>query len=393
MQKVAALNSYELKKYFKIILLLLAITIGVATVLLSRKLASAIAIEEQKKVKIWARAEQIITDPEELETDITFHLDVVKSNSTIPAILVDENENVKDHINLDSVKSKNTDYLLKKVEEFKANNEPILIAIDKGVFHKVYYGESSVLTQLRYYPYVVLGVVGLFIIVSYFAFNFSRRAEQNQVWVGLAKETAHQLGTPITSLMGWVEYLEMELGKLPSEAGDEMRKDVKRLNIITERFSKIGSEPVLQMVDINRALENSMDYMKGRMGQGVEFALNLYPRILYVELNVNLFDWVVENLIKNGIDAMEGRGKLSFTVSYKNHQIFIDATDDGKGMPRNRFKTIFKPGFTTKKRGWGLGLSLARRIIVDYHKGQIFVKESLPSVRTTFRIVLNEVRV
>jgi len=365
----------------------------VATVLLSRKLASAIAIEEQKKVKIWARAEQIITDPEELETDITFHLDVVKSNSTIPAILVDENENVKDHINLDSVKSKNTDYLLKKVEEFKANNEPILIAIDKGVFHKVYYGESSVLTQLRYYPYVVLGVVGLFIIVSYFAFNFSRRAEQNQVWVGLAKETAHQLGTPITSLMGWVEYLEMELGKLPSEAGDEMRKDVKRLNIITERFSKIGSEPVLQMVDINRALENSMDYMKGRMGQGVEFALNLYPRILYVELNVNLFDWVVENLIKNGIDAMEGRGKLSFTVSYKNHQIFIDATDDGKGMPRNRFKTIFKPGFTTKKRGWGLGLSLARRIIVDYHKGQIFVKESLPSVRTTFRIVLNEVRV
>lgn len=388
------MNSYELKKYFKIILLLLAVTIGVATVLLSRKLARRIADEEQKKVKIWAKAEQIITDPEELETDLTFHLDVVKSNTTIPAILVDEKGKIKEHINLDSLRViKDKDYLTTKLEEFKNTNDPILIPVDKGEYHRVYYGESSVLRQLRYYPFVVLGVVGLFIIVSYFAFNFSRRAEQNQVWVGLAKETAHQLGTPITSLMGWVEYLEMEMGKLPNEAGDEMRKDVKRLNIITERFSKIGSEPVLQMVDINQALINSMDYMSGRIGQGVEFEMNLYSRILYVELNVNLFDWVVENLIKNGIDAMEGRGKLSFNVSYKNHHIYLDITDNGKGIPRNRFKSIFKPGFTTKKRGWGLGLSLARRIVVDYHKGQIFVKESIPFVRTTFRIVLNEVRV
>jgi signal transduction histidine kinase len=374
-------------------LLLLAVFIGVATVLLSRKLAAAIASEEQKKVKIWAKAEQIITDLEEPETDITFHLDVVKSNSTIPAILVDENGKIKFHINLDSIKSRNPAYLEKKLAEFKATNDPILIAIDKGIYHRVYYGESSVLRQLRYYPYVVLGVVGLFIIVSYFAFNFSRRAEQNQVWVGLAKETAHQLGTPITSLMGWVEYLEMELGKLPNQAGDEMRKDVKRLNIITERFSKIGSEPNLQMVDINRALQNSMDYMKGRMGHGVEFELNLYNRILYVDLNVNLFDWVIENLIKNGIDAMEGKGKLTFTVNYRNHHVFIDIMDTGKGIARNRFKTIFKPGFTTKKRGWGLGLSLARRIIVDYHKGQIFVKESIPNTRTVFRIQLNEVKV
>lgn len=371
----------------------MAVTIGVATVLLSRKLAQAIAQEEQKKVKIWARAEQIITDPDELETDITFHLDVVKSNATIPAILVDENGVIKDFINLDSVRVKNKKYLEAKLEEFKATNDPIQIPIDKGIYQKVYYGESSVLRQLRYYPYVVLGVVGLFIIVSYFAFNFSRRAEQNQVWVGLAKETAHQLGTPITSLMGWVEYLEMELGTLPSQAGEEMRKDIKRLNIITERFSKIGSEPVIQMVDINKAVENAKEYMQGRIGQGVEFELSLFPRILYVELNTNLFDWVIENLIKNSIDAMEGKGKLTIQIHYRNHHVYIDVTDTGKGMPRNRFKTIFKPGFTTKKRGWGLGLSLARRIIVDYHKGQIFVKESVPFVRTTFRIVLNEVRV
>lgn len=338
-------------------------------------------------------AEQLINNDDETVTDLSFPLEVLKSNTTIPAILVDEKGKIKTQINLDPEKEKDQKYLRMKLQEFKNNNEAILIPVDKGIYHRVYYGESSVLRQLRYYPYVVLGVVSLFMIVSYFAFSFSRRAEQNQVWVGLAKETAHQLGTPITSLMGWVEYLEMELGKLPSQAGDEMRKDVKRLNVITERFSKIGSEPILQMVDANKALQNSIDYMKVRAGQGIDFELKLYPRILYVELNVNLFDWVIENLIKNAADAMEGKGKMMFKVNYKNHKVFIDISDNGKGLPRNRFKTIFKPGFTTKKRGWGLGLSLARRIIVDYHKGQIFVKESIPFTRTTFRVVLNEVRV
>lgn len=386
------MNSYELKRYFKIILLLLAFLIGAATVLLSQKLASRIAEEEKKKIKIWAKAEQILND-EESVGDLSFPLQVVKSNTTIPAILVDEKGEIKIHINLDSTKTKNPAFLKAKLAEFKNANEPILIPVYNEVNHRVYYGESSVLRQLRYYPFVVLGVVGLFMIVSYFAFSFSRRAEQNQVWVGLAKETAHQLGTPITSLMGWVEYLEMEMGKLPSQAGDEMRKDVRRLNIITERFSKIGSEPVLQMVDVNKAVENSVDYMKVRVGAMVDFEINLYPRILYTELNTNLFDWVVENLIKNSIDAMEGKGKLICSVGYRNHRIYVDVTDNGKGLSRNRFKTIFKPGFTTKKRGWGLGLSLARRIIVDYHKGLIFVKESIPNTRTTIRIVLNEMKV
>lgn len=383
------MNTYLLKRYFKILLMLFAIIIGAATLILSQKLAGKVAEEEKKKIKIWAGAEKLLSDPEEMG-DLSFYLEVVQSNSTIPAIVVDENGKVKEFINLDKKKSKDSAYLYKKLADFKEEHEPITIPVDKGLNHKVYYGESTVLTQLRYYPYVVLSVVSLFIIVSYFAFSFSRRAEQNQVWVGLAKETAHQLGTPITSLMGWVEYLEMELGKLPSGAGDEMRKDVKRLNIITERFSKIGSEPDLHMSDINKVVENATDYMKVRIGHGVDFEFIPDNRVLFAEVNVNLFDWVIENLMKNAIDAMEGKGKLICRVSHKQNKIFVDITDNGKGMPRNRFKTVFKPGFTTKRRGWGLGLSLARRIIHDYHKGQIFVKESIPFIRTTFRIVLDE---
>lgn len=383
------MNTYLLKRYFKILLLLFAIIIGAATLILSQKLAGKVAEEEKKKIKIWAGAEKLLSDPEEMG-DLSFYLEVVQSNSTIPAIVVDEKGKVKEFINLDKKKSKDSAYLYKKLADFKEEHEPITIPVDKGLNHKVYYGESTVLTQLRYYPYVVLSVVSLFIIVSYFAFSFSRRAEQNQVWVGLAKETAHQLGTPITSLMGWVEYLEMELGKLPSGAGDEMRKDVKRLNIITERFSKIGSEPDLHMSDINKVVENATDYMKVRIGHGVDFEFIPDNRVLFAEVNVNLFDWVIENLMKNAIDAMEGKGKLICRVSHKQNKIFVDIIDNGKGMPRNRFKTVFKPGFTTKRRGWGLGLSLARRIIHDYHKGQIFVKESIPFIRTTFRIVLDE---
>lgn len=384
------MNNYLLKKYFKIILLLLAFLISATMLFLSKLLTEKVAQEEKKKVALWAKAVQILSDPAD-DGDLTFYLDVIQTNTTIPAIVVNEKGIITQHCNLDSVKSRDTNYLRKKLQDYMQENEPIAIPVVSGISHHVYYGESTLLQQLRYYPFVVLAVVALFMMVSYFAFSFSRRAEQNQVWVGLAKETAHQLGTPITSLMGWVEYLEMELGILPNQAGDEMRKDVKRLNIITERFSKIGSEPVLQMVDINKAVENGAAYMEARIGHGVEFELNLFPSILYVDMNANLFDWVLENLIKNGIDGMEGKGKLSVTVSGKNKKVYIDVTDDGKGIPRNRFKTVFKPGFTTKRRGWGLGLSLAKRIICDYHKGQIFVKESVPFVRTTFRIVLNEV--
>jgi signal transduction histidine kinase len=279
-------------------------------------------------------------------------------------------------------------YLEKKKQEFAEENDPIPIPVADGVVHKVFYGESSVLKQLRYYPYVVLGVVALFILVSYFAFSFSRRAEENQVWVGLAKETAHQLGTPISSLMGWVDVIEM--GEMPENAGDEMRKDIRRLQIITERFSKIGSEPILKRVELNQTLQLAVDYMKTRSGKGVHFDIQPADGPVYVMLNLNLFDWVIENLTKNSIDAMEGAGELKYSIRKKADKIILDVTDTGKGIPRNRFKSVFKPGYTTKRRGWGLGLSLARRIINDYHLGQIYVKESTPGVRTTMRIILNE---
>lgn len=386
------MNNYLIKKYFKLILLVFAFIISATMLFLSQILTEKVAEEERKKIATWAKAVQILSDPSVEVEDLTFYLEIIQTNTTIPAIVVDEKNRITQHANLDSSRSGNVAYLRAKIEQFKNVHEPIEIHVSKNIMHKVYYGNSTVLQQLRYYPYAVLAVVALFMLVSYFAFSVSRRAEQNRVWVGLAKETAHQLGTPITSLMGWIEYLEMELGKLPNQAGDEMRKDVRRLNIITERFSKIGSEPDLQLVDVNKAVEHAVDYMAGRVGQGVLFDIVLYPALVYVELNTNLFDWVIENLIKNSIDAMEGKGKLSCVVSKRNHKVFIDISDNGKGVPRNKFKSIFKPGFTTKRRGWGLGLSLAKRIIQDYHKGQIFVKDSVPFVKTTIRIVLNEVR-
>ncbi len=382
------MNNYEIKKFLKIILLLLAIFIGGLTLFFSQKLAKRVAQEEKKKVRTWAKAVKISGDPAVDDANLNFYLELIQDNTTIPAIVVDENNQITNQfINLDKEMLNKRGYLEEKKNEFAEENEPIPIPIAKGIVHKVYYGESSVLKQLRYYPFVVLGVVALFILVSYFAFSFSRRAEENQIWVGLAKETAHQLGTPISSLMGWVDVIEM--GEMPENASDEMRKDIRRLQIITERFSKIGSEPILKKVELNEALTQSVDYMKTRSGKRVNFEINTTQPV-FAMLNQNLFDWVIENLTKNSIDAMEGQGDLKYTIQKKAGRVVLDISDTGKGIPRNRFKSIFKPGYTTKRRGWGLGLSLAKRIINDYHQGQIFVQESSPNVKTTIRIVLNE---
>jgi nitrogen-specific signal transduction histidine kinase len=382
------MNSYEVKKFIKIILLLLAIFIGGLTLYFSQQLAQKVAQEEKKKIATWAKAVKISGDPEVDEANLTFYLELIQDNTTIPAIVVDEKGRItQQFINLDKNQLEKSGYLEKKRQEFAEENEPIPIPIAEGIVYRVYYGESSVLKQLRYYPYVVLGVVALFILVSYFAFSVSRRAEENQVWVGLAKETAHQLGTPISSLMGWVDVIEM--GEMPENAGDEMRKDIRRLQIITERFSKIGSEPILKKVELNQTLKQSVEYMKTRSGKGVHFDIQSTEPV-FVMLNLNLFDWVIENLTKNSIDAMEGAGNLTYKIRSKAGKISLDVMDTGKGIPRNHFKSVFKPGFTTKRRGWGLGLSLAKRIINDYHRGQIFVKESQPGVGTTMRILLNE---
>jgi signal transduction histidine kinase len=367
-------------------LLFLALGIGVLTLYLSNLLVQKIAIEEKKKMEIWAEAENQLTDPN-MDGDLGFQLRVVKSNETIPAILSDSLNNIKTILNIDTSGVKKIDeYLQEKLEEFKNENDRIVVPVDEHTNYYVYYGQSSVLIQLKYYPFVVLGIVALFMLVSYAAFSSSTRAEQNKVWVGLAKETAHQLGTPISSLMGWVECLD--LGVLPENASGEMRKDIDRLQIITERFSKIGSEPILALCDVNEVMGQAIAYMVTRSGKGVQITYKPSAEPILSMLNVNLFQWVVENLIKNSIDAMEGKGSIYCAMRAYKEKIFIDFTDTGKGIPRNQTKSIFKPGFTTKKRGWGLGLSLAKRIIHEYHGGDIFVKESIAFKKTTIRIIL-----
>lgn len=386
------MNAYDLKKYIKFTLLCIAVVIGVVTLYVSRNLVKKLEVEEQKKMYLWARAIEIISDPEtDPNADLEFHSEVIKSNTTIPAILVDDREEVLRDINLDSSKRKSKTYLKKKIAEFAAERNPIIIKVSKNLVHKAYYGNSTVLIQLRRFPYFILGVVSMFIMVAYFAFSFSRRAEQNQVWVGLAKETAHQLGTPISSLMGWIEFVDESIEEVPANATMEMRKDIDRLNIITERFSKIGSMPELKPLIVNEVLKQTIDYMRRRVGKNVVFDVQIPDEEMSCGINYNLFGWVIENLIKNSIDAMDGLGILVFKLTSRNNKVIIDITDSGKGIPRNKFKTVFKPGYTTKKRGWGLGLSLARRIIVNYHRGQIFVKDSIPGQSTTFRIILNRI--
>lgn len=389
MKKRGMVNIYESRRFIKVILMLLALIISIITLYLSQRLVVKIAGEEKKKMEMWAEAESILTDPNS-DGDLGFQLRVVQSNTTIPAILVDDKGVILEFVNIDTGgRTRVEQYLSAKLEEFKIENEAIVVPVDKDVDFKVYYGSSTVLTQLQYYPYVVLGIVALFMFVSYVAFSYSTRSEQDKVWVGLAKETAHQLGTPISSLMGWVQV--MELGNLPDGAPMEMRKDIDRLNIITERFSKIGSEPVLETLNLNEVMFEAIEYMKNRSGRGVVFESEFWKSDVLCRINRNLFHWVIENLIKNSIDAMEGEGVLKCSVKLIKNKAVVDITDSGKGVSRDQMKSIFKPGFTTKKRGWGLGLSLAKRIITDYHRGEIYVKSSIPFEHTTMRIVISAV--
>jgi len=376
------MNAYEVKRLIRVILMLLALLISIATLLVSQKLAHQIEEEETARMELWAEAERLLNDPYN-EGDLGFYLDVIKSNTTIPAILVDDQLNIIQSVN---VNAKTPKALQESLQRFRVEHPPILVPIDRDLTYRVYYGDSTITKQLRYYPYGVLGIVAVFILLAYLAFSYSTRSEQNQVWVGLAKETAHQLGTPISSLLGWIDCLEADV--FPAEAPDEMRKDIERLQVITERFSKIGSEPTLQPVVLSEVLSQSVDYMKSRSGKNVQLYYQAPSKPIRAEININLFNWVIENIIKNAVDAMEGEGSIFCTLAYRNGLAYIDISDSGKGIPKNQMKDIFQPGFTTKKRGWGLGLSLAKRIVRDYHKGDIFVKESLPFKRTTLRITL-----
>lgn len=385
------MDIYSQASKWKIYLAIGGIFIVGASMVYTQYLANELAKQEEKQALHWQMANEIVnySDEEELDhCDYTLQGMLMTSNTTIPVILVDERGKIIDAVNFGDEKNKDEAYLLRIVDRLqrKPDYEPI-----KGFGADIYFLESKLLRQLRYYPVIQLLLISGFILFGYISFNSARRAEQNRVWVGMAKETAHQLGTPISAIIAWVEHLKMvrEKDEEVMEVVQELNNDVDRLNLIADRFSKIGSTPKLQPIDIYEELEKCRDYMVRRAPRRVSFEFP-HPAAGHAMVMVNppLFDWVIENLLRNALDAMEGRGTISATVQEEKNNIHIDITDTGKGIPAGKFKRVFQPGFTTKKRGWGLGLSLAKRIIQEYHSGKIFVKKSVENEGTTFSIIL-----
>lgn len=376
------MNIYTQKQRWKLLLLIAALLIGAASLWYTNKLVKKLSEEERKKIQLWAEATRRLADINELNADIDFLSTVIGNNTTIPVILTDDKFQVITFRNLDSLNAQ------EEVGVMLKQHEPIEIMIGPKLKQYILYKDSDVLVRLRYYPYFQLAVIALFLFVSYLAFSTSRKAEQNQVWVGMAKETAHQLGTPLSSMMAWLELLKLR-GQGSEYLGD-IEKDVQRLQTITDRFSKIGSAPTLKKEEVMSVLQHSVDYIRSRSSGKVDFRLEGPTHAIFAPLNVPLFEWVIENLLKNALDAMEGSGSIRVNVTDQQQFVYIDVQDTGKGVPKNSYKTIFKPGYTTKSRGWGLGLSLSKRIVEEYHDGQIFVKSSEPGKGTTFRLVLKK---
>ena len=340
------MNTYTNKKQWKYLLFLSAIVIGVLSLTYTNILVKKLAEEERKKVELWAEGtKQLIKS--DANQEISFIVQVIRNNKTVPVILTDENDNINAFRNLDSIKSRDEKYLQKQLRIMKEAHEPIEILLPQGHKNYIYYKDSIILTQLMYFPYVQLTVISLFILVSYFAFSYSRKSEQNRVWVGLAKETAHQLGTPISSLIGWIELLKISSDD--QQMVSEMEKDLTRLQLITERFSKIGSQTTLNKEVIQNVLSNAINYIKSRVSNRVNININFPTKNLIVPVNPALFEWVIENICKNAVDAMNGQGDLSINLIDNNTNIFIDISDSGKGMQKAHFKTIFKPGYLFPK--------------------------------------------
>lgn len=395
---------YDHRQWWTYIFILLAILIVITTVYFSNSLSKSLSQEERNKAEIWAEAMRILTAPDtippdeimpsynELEkrysdTQSTLNnliLDIISGNTSIPTILCNEQDSVNSVGNI-LVPEKEADAFLKnKIKAFKAKNPSIVIKLDENSNQYLYYDDSVLLKRLQLFPYIQLSIVFVFIVLSFLALLSAKKAEQNKVWVGLSKETAHQLGTPISSLIAWVEYLKTK--EVDGTYLKEMEKDVKRLETVADRFSKIGSNPDPLPLNINDAVKSSCEYMNTRISSKVKINLELSKEPALVLMNDSLFSWVIENLTKNAVDAMEGQGSIDFYIENNAKKVYIDITDTGKGIAKSRFKTIFNPGYTTKTRGWGLGLSLVKRIVESYPGGKIYVKNSETGKGTTFRI-------
>lgn len=354
----------------------------------SNRLAHDLANEERKKMELWAEViKQFATEPAKgVDMDYTLSLKVIQENTNIPVILTDNKGNIIDYKNLDlspKIKASNLKEIAQKIIH---KNKFIKIKISDTVSQYVYYDDSKLLKKLTYFPFIELFVMFMFLIVTLYALNTSKRAEQNRIWVGLSKETAHQLGTPISSLMAWIDLLKLK--NVDENLLAEISKDTQRLHTIAERFSKIGSKLEPKPQDIRPALENAINYIRNRSSKKIIITAQLPEEETIVYLNTPLFEWVIENLCKNAIDSMNATGKIDIVAIPNSKYLIIDVTDTGKGIAKSNYKTVFKPGYTTKARGWGLGLSLVKRIIEENHDGKIFVKTSEIGKGTTFRIIL-----
>lgn len=374
---------YDSRQRLKYLFIIAAIFIAIASVFVSDLLIKDLAREEREKIEIWAEATRVLTS-EDPSLNMNLILKIIQGNTSIPVMLCNDQDSVMNYKNIELPEKGADEYLRKKVEELKHKNQPLPIDMGDGTFQYLYYDDSINLKRLLVYPYAQLSVMAVFILLAFIALASTKRAEQNKVWVGLSKETAHQLGTPISSLIAWLEYLKLK--DIDPALLAEMEKDVKRLEMIAERFSKIGSTPEPVPVDICQSISSALEYMQTRISSKVKISIEAPDHPVIVLMNNSLFAWVVENLCKNAVDAMEGQGSITFHVEEKGKNVRIDVTDTGKGILKSRFKTVFNPGYTTKKRGWGLGLSLVKRIVESYHGGKIFVKSSEIGKGTTFRI-------
>ena len=393
-------NIYDSRRIWKFALIAISLMLMALFLYISNNLVKDLAAQERDRMEIWANATKELTTATEA-TDVDFLLSIIEGNHNIPVLLVDDKGNILSHRNFhlpeptgdipfSEISPANMTYLQGKLKALRGGRNKIEIALDDGTTQHIYYEDSTVLRRLAYYPYIQLAVLLLFLAIAYFALMSVKKAEQNKVWVGLSKETAHQLGTPISSLMAWTQMLE-QMG-VERDIVADMDKDVQRLSTIADRFSKIGSMPDKELAFINEAVTSSLGYMQSRIPKRVELHIHTADEHnCGIMLCQSLFEWVMENLTKNAVDAMDGEGRLDITVTSNDRQALILVKDTGKGIARKNFTNVFTPGFTTKKRGWGLGLTLVKRIIEEYHDGRIYVKESELGRGTTFAIELPRV--
>jgi signal transduction histidine kinase len=402
------LGIYERQRTGKLIFLAISILAIILFLLVSNSLVKELAQQERERMDIWASATQRLAKAN-VDSDFEFLLAIISQNNSIPVLVSDSAYNILDFRNFslpdkndadkaafEELSQQNREYLTERLKEAGkgkslrqlSETDPHFIKVEiyYNAYQYIYYEDSILLRRLSMYPYIQLGVMIILALIIYLAVIYTKKAEQNRVWAGLSKETAHQLGTPISSLMAWNEYLASTGAE--KEVTDEMNKDIKRLSVIADRFSKIGSRPELQLEYLNQVVEQSLQYMRSRISGKVKISLNLSEDDHGVLLSAPLFEWVMENLTKNAVDAMGGEGLLTITTGTEKGKVWIDVADTGKGIARKNFKNVFSPGYTTKKRGWGLGLTLVQRIIEDYHGGKIYVKDSELGKGTTFRIEL-----